>query len=285
MGKRKKHPRQIPSSAKQKNRRDDPPPTAMRVQQTPESNQESQHATNEHGPFMKPFIGLYRILFDGRSAAWTAIFTAVITWYTIQLTYISDLANRNNVAAQRPFVYLAQQINGSKLIDKGAVTGMRFHLRLENSGNTPATNVWGRSTLQVRSERLTEGFDFPDGDTSSPSPTILGPRGYGEQMLDVPLNDFFQVVQKKQFLYIWGWVMYSDTLASTPFHLTEFCFELTGVAPSIDTTSLPPTETFDVSDPKIGYNFTFNPCAVSHHCVDESCPDYAALVAKHPASS
>jgi hypothetical protein len=70
-------------------------------------------------------------------------------------------------------------------------------------------------------------------------------------------------------LYVWGWTRYRDVIERTPWHLTEFCSELTDflgnplIAVGPGNTATP----------------VFTQCG-AHNCSDEDCPDYKQRIAE-----
>jgi hypothetical protein len=137
-----------------------------------------------------------------------------------------------------------------------------FYLAVENGRNTSTKGMYMHVNFDgTYSGELPGDFLYPDvdpeGKPASPAdniPMVLGPK---EKILTAPLAvtiDTIKEVQKKsKRLYFYGWTTYKDGFTDTPFHRTDFCYEVGGLT---------------VHD---GNVLSFIGACRHHNCTDEEC--------------
>lgn len=209
---------------------------------------------------------IWQKLFVNKSAAWIAVFTFVLTVVAVLAYCNYRKTNEIFVSTQRAFVSF-KSVQGENVIDSKSkkLVGLRFFVELENSGTTPTKTAFAQSNVQAWRTPLPKGFGFEDlAKIEKHSSTIIGAKAtvlYGPLFVDIDtLND---VIQKKSFLFFWGWVTYHDIFSGTPTRLTEFCFQL-----NVESVLGNPDKT-------IGWRVI--PCQ-EHNCFDEDCHDYDSRI-------
>jgi hypothetical protein len=209
---------------------------------------------------------LWQKLFVGKAAAWTAIFTLVLTVVAVLSYKNYTKTNEISVNTQRAFITL-KSIQGMNLTDSKSqkLAGLQFFVEFENSGTTPTKNAFVQSNVQVWRTELPKGFGFEDlAKTGKHSSMSIGPKAsVVSGPLNVDMDNLNDVMQKKSHLYFWGWVTYHDIFSNTPTRLTEFCSEL---------------EVFPVAgNPEKTMFWRPTPCS-EHNCFDEDCDDYQSRI-------
>lgn len=209
---------------------------------------------------------IWQKLFVNKSAAWTAVFTLVLTVVAV-LSYLNyRKTNEISVNTQRAFISF-KNITGMNLMDSKSkkLAGLQFSVQFENSGTTPTKSAFAQSNVQAWRTPLPKGFGFEDlGKTEKHLSLIIGAKATvssGPLFVDIDtLND---VMQKKSLLFFWGWVTYHDIFNGTPTRLTEFCFQLE-VEPVL-------------GNPDKTILWRAIPCS-THNYFDEDCPDYQTRI-------
>ncbi len=242
-----------------------PFPTFDTMSTETDTKNEANDGKHKEGKFRRYF---WNPLFKDKSAMWTAIFTAVLVFFTRQLVEVTDRIDETTRISQRAFVSFKFVLGGQKILSTdGKWVNEQVLAAWENSGTTPATN--GSSSFNGESwpHDLPKEFDFPDG---SIRPFVLGPKGIGSTPVIVSTQELDAVRRNKSRLFLWGWVLYHDVFPNTTKHLSEFCVELTNVIP------LNPAKV-DFTDPTAEFSWQTTTCP-RHNCYDQDCPDYEQRV-------
>jgi hypothetical protein len=273
MSNKKEHSGQIPTSDKH---------SGGSNKEVPASAPQSTHKKNDGKTVESPsekkccicakFIELWQYLLGvftrEPSAAWTAVFTGLLVFFTYQLVRIADRSDETARFTQRAYINLravetGKKINDSKDLSK--VAGLEVYVLIDNSGITPATDLLLNMNWQIRKDALPDDFDFPLEHADELSAFGLGPKAMAKsQSKFVPINVF----QEKQhsadqtFIYFWGSATYHDMFEPKQTRITQFCMELTTIS-----------ETgFDLTDPKTNVSFDYGACK-KHNCYDEACEE------------
>jgi hypothetical protein len=82
---------------------------------------------------------VWSVAFKGRSAAWTAIFTGVLTLFTLKMYQVSRITSETSRASERAFLSFSGAGLGARIIGADGVwTHYEISLNWSNSGSTPA---------------------------------------------------------------------------------------------------------------------------------------------------
>ena len=107
----------------------------------------------------------------------------------------------------------------------GTVHNYKIAAEIENTGQTPTRKAVVNINRGLRPTKLPDDFDFPDGPKSEVA--AIGARSTFDTLdFFVSIAEVEKVIEKKQKMYVWGWVDYNDVFERTPRHRTEFCFEI-----------------------------------------------------------
>lgn len=132
-------------------------------------------------------------------------------------------------SAQRAYVFL-KQINCQPMSGADGIRrNWRFYPVFANSGSTPTRNSVVHTNFELRIDGLPEDFRFDDiWPPSVPRKyerLFIGPKAErSSSHIEVNVVDLDP--GKRQRLFIWGWIDYSDTLHGTRRHRTEFAYEI-----------------------------------------------------------
>ncbi len=215
---------------------------------------------------------IWNTFFKDRSAAWTAIFTGVLVFFTYKLYQVTDRADDTTRATQRAFVSFSGIAAGVSLVspDSKTKTAQEILVNWTNSGNTPARNAMTKANGNAwpGPGELPQGYDFPDSTPGSKQPITLGPRETSGIRAVVPIEYFRTAREGKSRLYIWGWIVYDDVFSSDLSHLTEFCTEMIHIAIPSDK---------DIADPNAPLAWITGSCKEGN-CTDQDCKDYSTRI-------
>jgi hypothetical protein len=214
-----------------------------------------------------------KFLFGGKSAMWTAIFTAVLTFFTWLLFQVNRQATNASIASQRAFISFLG-VGGIEKISQGdppSIVGYSVHLPMINSGNTATRISDFEISMALIDGAPGDGLEFESLPHSRRQKFVFGPKqAFDSIPVFVPLDSLSQVEQGKKHLILWGWNIYRDIFEKTPTHLSEFCIEIINPRWSASNRSNPSTEL------KID-----NPPCPTHNCYDEDCGDYSKRVGEY----
>jgi hypothetical protein len=128
----------------------------------------------------------------------------------------------------------------------------------ENSGATPAIQVWARSHY-AKVPKITSGYSYPFDNTDPIAPFVIGPHSRSMfESVAIPVSDSTSGFHS----YYYGWAVYRDSFNGTGLHLTEFCQEIWGVPKSVNGTQMGEADLIETCP--------------QHSCYDKHCPDYKA---------
>lgn len=213
---------------------------------------------------------IWNFLFRGKAAAWTALFTGVLTVFTYKLYQVANAANETSREGQRAFVSFSGITPLANLTDPTRATrlGLEVQVKWSNSGTTPAQDALGAASAQLWASELPDGFDFKDLPGVKGQTLAIGPKGEGALSMQLPVNLLASQRAGTSRLYVWGWAVYKDIFSDDPDRLNEFCTEVTHVAIPADKT---------MEDPNANVGWALAQCN-RHNCYDEDCPDYSERV-------
>lgn len=143
-------------------------------------------------------------------------------------------ANRINREAircvQRAYVtFPIVGIDSERITDcgSGKITGWRFYMPVENSGNTPARELRIHTNWHWHPGEIPEEFGFQD---YGPDEQIGFPLPGGAKIFSACMEigrDIIERLAAGQInLYFYGWAAYRDTFEKTEIHRTIFCYEV-----------------------------------------------------------
>jgi hypothetical protein len=215
------------------------------------------------------FDKLWNFLFSNKAAAWTAIFTGVLTVFTYQLYRVADNSNETAKETQRAFLSFS---GTTPVVSITGADGKRLAvdvlIRWTNSGTTPADQAVTRASAQLWPGEFPDGFDFKDLPAANTVPLAIGPKGDGGATMLVPIAMLQAQRQASSRLYVWGWAVYKDLFKGDPDRLTEFCTEIIQVA-------IPTGKSID--DPTATLSWNLAQCK-HNNCYDENCTDYSSRI-------
>ena len=223
---------------------------------------------------MKQIYGwVWKHVFEEKSAAWTALFTAVLAVVTVQLYRVANSAHETSRITQRAYVSFGGILPGRKITIATAGTQKVIAIQLivpwENSGTTPTRNAVSQFNWQAWPSELPKGFDFPDLPSLAKRIFVIGPKGVASGPLVIPIADMDSVRKRQSRLFVWGWITYHDIFEGTRTRLTEFCTEVTNVTSSVE----------DITDQTTNISWQSIICP-DHNCYDEDCSDYEKRTSK-----
>jgi len=189
---------------------------------------------------------------------WLTVFTAVLAISTIGLWVVTwrasvaqardmdrsiDLSERSLVSNRRAFVF-ASGLESRWIVERNVGRPDRYHWRLQvvwhNSGETPTKRLRQSTQCVLRDSLLGDNEVLPEGHLS-PGSGLLGPKasscgGLTPQLPNPALSpeDIALVIRGDKFLYIHGWIRYSDVFPGTPEHVTKFCWRVMPVGAPFD---------------------------------------------------
>jgi hypothetical protein len=215
------------------------------------------------------FKKIWDLFFANSAPAWTAIFTGVLTVFTIQLSQLAHDSNDTAKETQRAFLSFSgispvMTLTGSD----GKRIATEVIVKWNNSGTTPADQAVTRVNAQLWPSDLPDGFDFKDLPGAASVPLAIGPKGDGGATMLLPLHMLQLQREASSRLYVWGWAVYKDIFKGDPDRLTEFCTEIIQVA-------IPPEKTID--DPTATLSWNLAQCK-HNNCYDETCTDYSSRI-------
>lgn len=211
---------------------------------------------------------IWELFFKDKSAAWTALFTLILAWFSYTLTRVAQTSNEISVSTQRAFVNFST-INGDRIAspDGKRLIGIQFRVEWNNSGTTPTKSAHSTVNFLPRPSDLPKGFGFDDLVKTEPITTAIGPKATISQPLLFNVSALTDVQQGKSHLFSWGTMIYHDIFPGTPPRLTEYCVEII----NITSTKSDPTDLANA------FTWQLRNCP-EHNCYDENCPDYIKRV-------
>ena len=107
----------------------------------------------------------------------------------------------------------------------------KFGTRMDNFGNTAASNIKNHIGFDLLEAEMPDDFRFPDNDVPMAVVGVLGTRQFllGPH---VPPNRYIsaaemtKIQQGQLWMYVYGWVRYFDGFPGTPERVTKFCYKI-----------------------------------------------------------
>jgi hypothetical protein len=113
--------------------------------------------------------------------------------------------------------------------DGASAKQFKFGSRMDNVGNLPASNLKHRIDYHFSDSALPAEFAFPDetepmarGGVLGANRPLLGPHVPRDRYITG--DEMEQIRAEKLWLYLFGWVTYSDGFSHTPLRTTRFCY-------------------------------------------------------------
>jgi hypothetical protein len=211
---------------------------------------------------------IYQRSFYREPSAWTAVFTGVLTIFSVLLYFLNKSTGEFYKATQRAYV-LSVGIQPNILTategDKGKkVSGYKVATSWGNSGTTPTKTAIYQVNLAITDYAPSRETDFESLPQGEQIRFVFGPRaGISTSPIFMSLGDMESVASGRKHAFLWGWVIYRDIFPATPIRLSEFCNEIIN----------PRWTKSDHLDPLNAMNVDVPPCP-THNCYDQDCPDY-----------
>lgn len=158
------------------------------------------------------------------------------TWYAREQVNKSneanEIADRNSYVTNRPYL-MYDRVNPVAVVDPGQpIKEWRIGPVFTNYGSTAADNVTFHLCNPITTHTTaTPNFECKFADKAMQSPPV-GPR-QPAFVLGAPVNveDYDSTESGKTFLYIFGYVTYTDQLKPGRLHQTRFCSRVFKVSP------------------------------------------------------
>jgi hypothetical protein len=206
----------------------------------------------------------------------SALATVVIAAFTITLWVATsrqaELTREALIANKRAFVYAT---NIFQAFDQDKTTGLynwRFRPILRNSGDTPTKDMTMFVTCEVRNSEIPIGYPFTHNlqqvarGTIAPRIDLHGGVAPLPPAAAITPQDIIDAQAGRKFIYVWGWIKYSDVFPKTPQHITRYCWRVDPIGDPL--TFVPNT----VGQPPTPGTLSFNTIQHSEgNCIDEEC--------------
>ena len=189
----------------------------------------------------------------------TAISTGFIAIFTLLLYNVANETNHTTQAIQRAYVNVGRIAPGVVIFESGVVTAIRVDIPWNNSGTTPALKTSSRIGWAVYPNELLPTAPVTIN-TQDLSIVAIGPKADTNTRANIPIG-YLQRAMDGEHLYILGWTTYRDIFPSTPWRLTEFCWEIFNIV------------TDDITKPS-RLQWTSSSCPGERACYDDQCHDY-----------
>jgi hypothetical protein len=159
---------------------------------------------------------IWKHFFEGKSAAWTAIFTLALAVFSYWLYVVAYQTNETTRATQRAFVSFAGMRGGARIVHDERVVAVQMTIPWENSGTTPAKSGLSQFNWQSFPSDLPKNFHFPDLPGVDKRIFVIGPKHVASGSITVPVTELDDVRKGKFRLFVWGWIIYRDIFPNTP---------------------------------------------------------------------
>jgi hypothetical protein len=119
---------------------------------------------------------------------------------------------------------VGMRVETSGLVRNQRIIGHRITVLFTNTGRTPARRVTSNANfVGFEGEDIPAGFNYPDRTAAMPAYGILGPGVSLPIPIDVAVQDFVDIQNKRKIGLLYGWVEYSDIFERRARRRTEFC--------------------------------------------------------------
>lgn len=234
------------------------PSLRCRFEAEPDAAAQNEKAGPEsNAGYVSALLAWIRRLFGKTISDPIALFTLVLMISTILLwretRRTANIARRAAetgetalIIPQRAYVF-HDQINMSAVCAAdGSVLAWVVIPGWKNFGTTPARQAVCHTSLycQRGMGALSDAFGFPEQwDIGEPAVAMVSipPMGaIGDSAKRIPIGALMGAAQKKQKIFMYGWIEYDDAFSGTSRHRTEFCVEVIVRAdPRVDVGALP----------------------------------------------
>ena len=159
----------------------------------------------------------------------TALFTGgAFVIYGVQ----AWLMRKTMIVSNRAYINIGEIIAIPLREDsEGPITFWRFAPKVENAGNTPIFRGVMTTYSLISDMKLDDQtFTYPAASIYPKiwvSPISLGPKAMVPgTKFDISVETLFEIGERKKWLYMWGWVDYSDRFSGRRRRRTEFAREV-----------------------------------------------------------
>ena len=241
----------------------------------------------------------FQAVFAGKAAMWSAVFTGILTVYTVLMYQVTRDSSESTERSQRAIVSIGGVTNPFRKIlsgDGSRWESIRVGFFVRNGGPTPPRDLHVKINYQAFTGELPQNFTFPDQDDRAAKAMFLGPQTSEASYVTIPVSTFINAIEEKKRVYFWGWATYRDVFRGTPTRLTEFCVEAINIVmanpaiPAIPENratntparpGVPEQIVTQASQLRTNTNMRFDiEACETHNCYDEDCPDYQNRVAR-----
>jgi len=227
---------------------------------------DSKAKINSYEDNMEQMINkFYDVVFRGKAAAWTAIFTCVLAVFSYLLLKVSDSANKLSIEIEAASVSsIGPGVIKIANPDGKTLKGYNIVFTWVNSGNSPTRTAELQSNIYMGTDSPGKGLDFNQLPQNRIVTAVIAPKsGIQTGPGFISVQDLEDVQQAKKHMFFWGWAVYRDRFSTTP-RLSEYCFNVEGAI----WTKANHTDF-------AGETTVLNtPCSV-HFCFNEECEDYS----------
>jgi len=165
---------------------------------------------------------------------WIIWLTAALVSATIMqffaLGYQGYWVRRTVKSAERSLAQIERallvgaKVDTTGLVRNQRIIGHRITVLFTNTGRTPARRVTSNANFVVfDGEGVPSSFNYPDRTAAPPAYGILGPHIPLPIPIDVAIQDFIDIQNKRKLGLLYGWVEYSDIFEPNARRRTEFC--------------------------------------------------------------
>ena len=224
---------------------------------------------------------IWNKFFNNKSAAWTALFTGVLTVFTIKMWQVAATTSEATRTSQRAWMNLRGMSLGPDINNiTNSSPAKEFIVTWGNTGATVAKQVVFEGNQKPELENLPNGYDFPL-DPSVKTESVVSPQGGFDVRFQVPMSELEDNWKGRNKLFFWGDAIYKDVFPKDAVRLSEFCVEVTHMTTAFKTPPIvkkgEPQPYPTLGQPNVAIvGFSWQPCSGGiHMCYDEDCKDYA----------
>ena len=155
--------------------------------------------------------------------------TSVKQWQALQEQ--AKLTEQALITDKRPFIFPSALAAQWKRNEEGSFS-WKIRPQWRNSGETGTKRLTLYAHSEIRDAPLPLGYRF-DSIGAVPGIGFIGPK---MELMGgaVPVGDAYitptEIIESqnhRRFIYLWGWVRYTDIFPNTPEHTTHFCWSIT----------------------------------------------------------
>jgi hypothetical protein len=163
----------------------------------------------------------------------TAIATVAIALFTLTLWVATDRQEVFNREDKRAFIFVPGIFSLWEPDTTEHLFNWRFRPVLRNVGRTPTKNMLMYVQCEIRNTPLPLGFPFihdptqTAGGVIAPLTDVNGGQVPRFPSPGVTPTDIVDAQNGRKFIYVWGWIRYTDIFPRTKMHVTRNCYWVT----------------------------------------------------------